>query len=123
MKRFDRAMYGIFLLVLLADVARVRAAVPVEGDSGLILRAASRMGESPAGVTALDRRRVAKAFPSVASFKRISQRLSSWTRDLSEYPGPVLVCDAASDSAAVETPPLAVLPSLRIFEHGGSPAP
>jgi hypothetical protein len=36
-------MYAIFLLVLLADVARAHASVPAGGDAGLILSAASQL--------------------------------------------------------------------------------
>lgn len=44
MKTFDRAMYAIFLLVLLADVARAETLVPagVGASSTMILRAAGQ---------------------------------------------------------------------------------
>jgi hypothetical protein len=117
-------MYGLFLLVLLADVARLHAAVPVETEAsgGLIFRAANRLGEIQSGTASQDRRR--PALSSIAGFRRISLRLSGWTRNFSEYPAPVLQFDSASVSAAVLLPAsFAAIPSLAIFEHSASPAP
>jgi hypothetical protein len=117
-------MYGLFLLVLLADVARLHATVPGEPSGDLIFRAATRLAESQPGTTSPDRRRPATPFSKIAGFKRISLRLSAWTRNFSEYPAPVLQFDSVSASELAFVPPFfAAIPSLAIFEHSASPAP
>jgi hypothetical protein len=127
MKRLDRAMYGLFLLVLLADVARLHA-VPGEPNGDLIFRTATRFGESQPGAASLDRRKPVTPFSKISGFKRISLRLSGWTNDwtrnFSEYAAPVLQFDSASAPALAFIPPsFAAIPSLAVFEHSASPAP
>ncbi len=117
-------MYGLFLLVLLADVARLHAAVPGEASGDLIFRTATRFGESQPGTASLDRRRPVAPFSKIAGFNRISLRLSGWTRNFSEYPAPILRFDPAASSELAFVPPsFAAIPSLTIFEHSASPAP
>jgi hypothetical protein len=65
MKTFDRAMYAIFLLVLLADVARAETLVPagVGASSATVLRAAAQSS----GKTRV-KLRTSPAVNAVASF-------------------------------------------------------
>jgi len=136
MKRFDRAMYAIFLLALLADVARSHAPIAVGGDptSGMILSAATQLGVGPADGAQFVRRRAAGVFPAAARFKSGGLTLSKWAGILSRQSlpsgssSPVLLAALACGQGAgtggrfVPLSPSAS-PSLTIFEHTGSPAP
>jgi hypothetical protein len=127
MKRIDRAMYAIFLLVLLADVARAHASVPVGSDAGLILSAASQIQVSQGGEAIRVLRRSDGPLQS-ARFERFVSKFSRWSNHLSSLGNPVLsgtvalgfdarsvACSAPHDQSAIS--------SLAIFAHGGSPAP
>jgi hypothetical protein len=65
MKTFDRAMYAIFLLVLLADVARAETLVPagVGASSTMVLRAAAQ-----SSAKTRVKPRISPAADAVASF-------------------------------------------------------
>jgi hypothetical protein len=129
-------MFAIFLLALLADVARSHAPIAVGGDpaSGMILSAATQLGVGPADGAQFVRRRAAGVFPAAACFKSRGLRLSKWARILarqslpSDASGPILLAALASGQGAESgsrfvAPPLSAFPSLTIFEHTGSPAP
>lgn len=129
-------MFAIFLLALLADVARSHAPVAVGGDpaSGMILSAATQFGVGPADGAQFVRRRAAGVFPAAARFKSGGLTLSKWARILtrqslpSDAPSPILLAalasgqDAESGSRFVAAS-LSALPALTVFEHTGSPAP
>jgi hypothetical protein len=129
-------MFAIFLLALLADVARSHAPVAVGGDpaSGMILSAATQLGVGPGDGAEFVRSRAAGVFPAAARFKSSGLRLSKWAGILgrqslsSDSSSPILLAvlasgqDAGSGSRFVATH-LSVFPALTIFEHTGSPAP
>ena len=139
MKRFDRAMYAIFLLALLADVARSHAPIAVGGDptSGMILSAATQLGVAQADGAQFVRRRTASVSPAVARLRSSGLIVSKWAGVLSLHfdrsprsnlSDSVLLASVASGPgagasnrviAAFQPAP----PSLAIFEHSGSPAP
>ena len=133
MKRLDRAMYAIFLLVLLADVARAHAAAPAGSDAGLILSAASQFQGTPSD-EALDRAILVLGRPSasmarVATLDRFALRLSGWSRFDFSNPSNAFTPPGVSPAADIGSG-LAFLadfqsasPSQSTFEHTGSPAP
>jgi hypothetical protein len=127
MKRFDRAMYAMFLLVLLADVARAHASVPASGESGLILSAASQIHVSPTGDAILVLRGSTGA-SQIVGFKHFRVSFSGWLRNLSDLSNPamraasVAEVDVGTDSRFLPAAPSA-FSSLAIFEYSGSPAP
>jgi hypothetical protein len=60
-------MYAIFLLVLLADVARSHATVPMAGDAaGGLMLAASQLQPGPIAGNAMVSSRPERGFPSLA---------------------------------------------------------
>ena len=135
MKRLDRAMYAIFLLVLLADVARAHAAAPAGSDASLILSAASQFQGTPSDGT-LDRAilvlgRSGASTTRVATLDRFALRLSGWSRDLFDFSNPSNAFTASGASPAADigsglaflADPQSVSPSQSIFEHTGSQAP
>jgi hypothetical protein len=134
MKRFDRAVYAMFLLVLLADVARAHASVPVAGDQAgsLILTAAQQLRAG--GGTVLALRRSDGSLAPVARLGSSGQALSAWSHFLSGRSNPatsshlVLLSTAnlgtSPRSSAFFLPrqPLrAACPA--VFDHTCSPAP
>ena len=139
MKRLDRAMYAIFLLVLLADVARAHAAAPAGSDASLILSAASQFQGTPSDV-AIDRAilvmgrssaSTARPRTRVVTLDRFALRLSGWSRDLFDFSNPSNAFMPAGVSPAADVgsglaflaPFQSASPSQSIFEHTGSPAP
>ena len=133
MKKFDRAMYAIFLLALLADVARSRVPAPGGQDSigGLILSAANQLRVAPDGGAALAVRRANSSFPAIPGFRSYRSALATWARSLSGQKmgtNPIILAAmtpgtlAGFASAFVPTTE-PVSPSLAIFKHTGSPAP
>jgi hypothetical protein len=145
MRKLDRAVYAIFLLVLLADVARVHASVPAGGDAGSILRAASQLQVSEAGDAILVFRRTVfhgtdGASAQVAQFNCSSLRFSGWSKSLAGQSGSNRQARLApSSNAGLAAVPgfrpgtvgslpgdlsfQPGTPALAIFEHTGSPAP
>jgi hypothetical protein len=145
MKKLDRAVYAMFLLVLLADVARVHALAPVGNKvrtadsrsiSGSILMAASQLQVNEAGDAILVFRRTDGA--QVAQFNCSSLRFSGWSKSLAGQSG----SNRHSRLASTPNSALAAAPGLRpgivgslppglsllpgtaaVFEHTGSPAP
>jgi len=121
-------VYAIFLLALLADVARAHASVPVGSDAGLILSAASQLQVSPAGDAILVLSRADGSASQFSAMKCFRLNLSGWPGNLSDFsslamlaaPGFALDDGAGSFSAAFST---SAPPSLTVFEHTGSPAP
>jgi hypothetical protein len=133
MKRFDRATYLLFLLVLLADVALAHASVPAGGDaSGSILRAAGQLQVSPAGESI---RNAGSSSLRVTGRKRSKLSFAAWPGNLfhpSSYlghslePGQAMLSASAPDAglhSALIASCSPLSPSLGIFEHSGSPAP
>lgn len=131
MKRLDRAMYAIFLLVLLADVARAHAAAPAGSDASLILSAASQFQGTPSDGAILVLGRSGAPTTRVATLDRFALRLSGWSRDLFDFSNPsnAFMPSGVSPAADVGSGPAflaafqSASPSQSIFEHTGSPAP
>jgi hypothetical protein len=127
MKRFDRAMYAIFLLVLLADVARAHASVSAGGDAGLILSAAGQLQVSSGGEAILALRRSDGSSAQIAGLKCFRLSFSRWSRNLSDLsnPGVPVVAAFGLDAGSGSSIPSfrSTSPSQAIFEHSGSPAP
>jgi hypothetical protein len=128
MKRLDRAMYAIFLLVLLADVARAHASVPAGGDAGLILSAASQLQAGSADGAILTLRRSEGSSSQIATLAAFALTLSGWTGNSVHLSNAVMRTDAllasAADIAFASLPQFNDARPLRsIFEHTGSPAP
>jgi hypothetical protein len=128
MKRLDRAVYAIFLLVLLADVARAHASAPTGSDAGLILSAASQLQAGSADGAILALRRPERSSSQIASFESFAQRFSGWSRNLSDVSNPVMGSGVASaNSARAGLACLAQFQSAHpfqsILEHSGRPAP
>jgi len=129
-------MFAIFLLALLADVARSHAPVAVGGDpaSGMILSAATQFGVGSTDGAQFVRCRAAGVFPAAARFKNSGLTLSNWAGVLarqsltSDSPSPILLAALASGRVAESgsrfvAPPVSAFPALTVFEHTGSPAP
>jgi len=128
MKRLDRAMCAIFLLVLLADVARAHASVPAAGDAGLILSAASQLQAGSADGAILTLRRSEGSSSQMAALACFALTLSGWTGNLHDFSSAALHVEALPAMAGVARlasfpPLLSDSPSLAIFAHTGSPAP
>jgi len=128
MKRFDRAMYAIFLLVLLADVARAHASVPAGGDAGLILSAAGQLHAGSADGAILVLRRSDCSSSQIATLGRFALKFSAWSRNLSDLSNPGIRSEAASSIDVSPGLPFfppfkPACPSQATFEHTGSPAP
>jgi hypothetical protein len=131
MKRLDRAMYAIFLLVLLADVARAHAAAPAGSDASLILSAASQFQGTPSDGAIFVLSRSSASTTRVPTLDRFALRLSGWSRDLFDFSNPSNAFAPPGISPAADVGSgLAFLaafqsasPSQSIFEHTGSPAP
>jgi hypothetical protein len=141
MKRLDRAMYALFLLALLADVARAQVPASFGGDAafGSIESAArqvrgqirAQIRVSPAGeVVLVSRRAVRPALPTAKS-KASSFAISQWARILSAQTRQTTPVMLAALQSVPETGlggslPLglcAVSYCGGVFEHTGSPAP
>jgi len=125
MKRLDRAMYGIFLLVLLADVARAHASAP-SGDAGLILSAASQFQAGPSEGAILALRRSDGYSSPIATIECFARTFSGWPRNFLNLAAPAPPCHeafAADAAALLPAESQSAPPSPAIFEHIGSPAP
>src|ERR1700735_1290391 len=96
MKRLDRAMYAIFLLVLLADVARAHASVPAGGDAGLILSAASQLQAGSTDGAILTLRRSDGSSSQIATLACFALTLSGWSGHLHDFSNAALRSNAAS---------------------------
>ena len=128
MKRIDRAMYAIFLLVLLADIARAHASVPAGTDAGLILSAASQIQVSQGG-EAIRVLRHADAPAQGARLERFVSKFSGWSKHLVSLGNPVMsgavafALDGCSGSSSIPPCDPCVTVSLAVFAHTGCPAP
>lgn len=133
-------MYAIFLLVLLADVARAHASVSAASDAGLILSAASQLqggsadGAIDSAILAL--RRSDRSSAQATALDSFGLRLSGWSRNFFDFSRPsssllsssLLRSDGASAIAAGvglrhQPGSNSASPSRIVFEHTGSPAP
>jgi hypothetical protein len=128
MKRLDRAMYAIFLLVLLADVARAHASTPAGSDASLILSAASQFQGTPSDSSILALSHSGRPSAQIATLDRFALRLSGWSRDLFDFSNPLIHSGAsptADVGAGLHCPSTfkSASPSQSIFEHTASPAP
>jgi hypothetical protein len=136
MKRFDRAMYALFLLALLADFARSQVPVSVGGDAagGLILSAAQELKVGPGEVANLVLRRANGSLPASSKLKSRNWTMvclsSALSGQLDKLGHPSLAILAAPSLADFDGPGSAQLDSLEIlpptrtvFAHTGSPAP
>jgi hypothetical protein len=121
-------MYAIFLLVLLADVARAHASVPAGGDAGLILSAASQLQAGSTDGAILTLRRSEGSSSQIATLACFALTLSGWPGHLRDFSNQVMRPDAvpsmdAGAGLALIPPSESAAPSPSIFEHVGSPAP
>jgi hypothetical protein len=121
-------MYAIFLLVLLADVARAHASVPAGGDAGLILSAASQLQAGSTDGAILTLRRSDGSSSQIATLACFALTLSGWSGPLHGFSNQVMRPDAAFPvdvgAGLASIPPYeSAAPSQAIFEHSGSPAP
>ena len=121
-------MYAIFLLVLLADVARAHASVPAGGDAGLILSAASQLQAGSADGAILTLRRSEGSSSQIATLACFALTLSGWSGHLHDFSSQVMRPDVAPSvgiGAGLASIPSSesAAPSQAIFEHFGSPAP
>jgi hypothetical protein len=139
MKRLDRAMYAIFLLALLADVARAQVPASFGGDSGSdsIQSVARQIRVSPAGEVVLVSRRAdgssrsARLMLPVARNKAANFALAGWARILSaqvQQTTPVMLAALSFGpecglGTALSPDLRAAAPVRGVFEHTGSPAP
>jgi hypothetical protein len=152
MKRIDRATYLVFLLVLLADVARASASVPVGVDTSdrmilqQVLREAHRgsqnLGtpEAEAAETSGNAQSGAVSEARNAGFDFLSSCRLAARRNRSMASGPVRGLFTQFDQtwlAAIRFEPLADadlgmasvrpvrmdVPAVAVVEHLGSPAP
>jgi len=137
MKRLDRAMYAIFLLALLADVAWSSVPAVAAGDSngGSIRSAASQLRSGQvAGANPVRVRRRSNVL-SAASVRSSSYRLtlSRWAKNILDgsnldrsslvmLAAPQFAPGADASSASIQRQ-LPAPSSPSIFEHSGSPAP
>lgn len=134
MKRFDRAVYAMFLLVLLADVARAHASVPVAGDpaGNLIFTAAQQLRAGSGTILAM--RRSDGSLAPVARLRSSGQALSAWSQYLSGRSNPAtsshLVLLSAANLSIGSYSGSVFLPLRRpcvassgVFDHICSPAP
>jgi hypothetical protein len=128
MKRLDRAVYAIFLLVLLADVARAHASVPAGGDAGLILSAASQLQAGSTDGAILTLRRSEGSSSQIATLACFALTFPGWSSHLAGFSHPALRTHALPEmdsGAGLASLPqfLSPRPFRSIFEHTGSPAP
>jgi len=120
-------MFAIFLLALLADVARAHASVPAGDDAGFILSAASQLQAGSADGAMVALRRPDGSAP-MAAFDRLALQFCGWSKQLSGGSGAGVAAVAASAvrsdaSRAVLPSSKSAFPSRAVFEHTGSPAP
>jgi len=145
MKRFDRAMYAIFLLALLADVSWSSVPAAAAGDSsgGLMLSAAGQL--RPGQVGGANPVRVRRRSNSLSGLSASSVRSSSYRLTLSRWAknildrtsldrsgldrsnfvmlaAPLFAPDTNAGSAFIHIF-LSAPSSPSIFEHSGCPAP
>lgn len=121
-------MFAIFLLALLADVARAHASVPAGGDAGLILNAASQLQVSPTGDAILVLQRADRSSSHLAALDCFRFRIAGWSRDFSDFSSLAMLAVPGSPPDDTGGSPFALIPafaapSVAVFEHTGSPAP
>jgi hypothetical protein len=133
MRRVDRAIFAIFLLALVADVARSYASVPVASEvSGtLILGAASQLHAGGPADAAFSFRRAGSHLPLLEKRTHRAPVLAAWSRALlgpSAQWSQVAILQPASVFATLSAfhadlsqPPS--FSSLAQIEHAGNPAP
>jgi hypothetical protein len=131
-------MYAIFLLVLLADVARSHATVPMAGDAaGGLMLAASQLQPGPIAGNAMVSSRPERGFPSLAGLSDYRLAFSAWSLVLKSRAhstgnpgwtdgaglsnGGELRAEVSSAAFAYAFTPDDS--SLAVFPHTGSPAP
>jgi hypothetical protein len=132
MRRIDRAIFAIFLLALVADVARSYASTPVSSEvsGSLILSAASQLQAGSSADTVLAFRR---AGSRQISLEKRTHRLvpAAWSKILLGSSGqwsqialleaaPTLAPRSALRAEALESFPFSPLAQI---EHAGNPAP
>jgi hypothetical protein len=146
MRTFDRAMYAMFLLVLLADVARAESLSPgrVDVSAGLILSAATHDRVNPVVGTPRESRvtdggefRLASPAEGLrkeffSSYRTVARRYGAAhvgpVRSI--FDGSYLIAVAAfaplqgvDIGSAFVQPLLLDAPAIPVIEHTGSPAP
>lgn len=133
MKRFDRAMYAFFLLVLLADCARLHGSVNAGGDAAgaLMLTAAGHLEVGPSGEAILVLRHADGSSSHIATLNRFGFRLSGWSsgttaRFASSHSVAGIFRSPSPGSPVVlsfVSPVQSFSAAQTFFEHTGSPAP
>jgi len=119
-------MYAMFLLVLLADVARAHASVPADGESGLILSAASQLQVAPAGGAILALRAEGSA-SQITTLRRFALQFHGWSKNFGDFsgasPAVAAVSSETGGSSRFIPPDRPGLSFIAVFEHSGNPAP
>lgn len=135
MRRFDRAVCAMFLLVLLAEVARAHASVPVVDDALILTAAQLRAGSGGGAVLAV--RRADGSLAPIVRWKRAGLALPEWSRMLAGRRSPAHLSNAShlvllsgialpqrnGSGVPVSTPLSSASSSLAVFAHTTSPAP
>ena len=121
-------MYALFLLALLADVARAHALVRVGADSGVVAHGESRLPLGVKAATELVPAEAKSPAARLAAIERLAQRFSGWSKSLSGLSSPVLLAssglfaDLSAESISSSKIPLQAA-TRSVFEHTASPAP
>ncbi|HTJ29139.1 MAG TPA: hypothetical protein VL346_01475 [Acidobacteriaceae bacterium] len=133
MRRIDRAIFAIFLLALVADVARSYASVPVgsEVSGTLILGAASQLHPGGPANTVFPFRRAGSQLPLLEKRTHRAPVLAAWSMALlgpSAQWSQVAILQPASIFATppgshLDLPQPSLFSPLARIEHAGNPAP
>lgn len=136
MRRIDRAIFAIFLLALVADVARAYASAPVSSEvsGSLILSAASQFQAASSADAVFAFRRAGNSSSPEKRFDKRNPRgpaLAAWSKALLSpsaqwnqlaFVEPALTLAPAAPCAAERLQPSPFSP-LALIEHAGNPAP
>ena len=138
MRRFDRAVCAMFLLVLLAEVARAHASVPVAGEAaGNLILTAAQLRAGSGGGAVLAMRRADGSLAPIARWKRAGLALPEWSRMLAGRRSAAHLSNAShlvllsgitlpqrsGSGVPVSAPLSSASSSLAVFAHTASPAP
>ena len=133
MRRIDRAIFAIFLLALVADVARSYASAPVgpEVSGSLILSAASQLQTGSSTEAVLSFRRAGSHPPSFEKRAHRAPVLAAWSKALLNssaqwsqvallQPASIFAPQSVFRADTVRTPSYSPFAQI---EHAGNPAP
>jgi hypothetical protein len=133
MRRIDRAIFAIFLLALVADVARSYASTPVSSEvsGSLILSAASQLQAGSSSDAVFAFRRAGSHLPSFEKRTYRAPALAAWSKGLLSSPlqwSQVALLQPASlfappSALCADTLQAPSFSPLAQIEHAGNPAP